>query len=438
MNKYNYKIVFSWQSDVNNKLLRKVVESSITKLREKYLIDHTYYPCEDKSGSPDLSKIILNKIKECDVFIADLTNVGISIDGTNKKRYQNSNVCYELGLAEAHLDSSNIILLARDNEINDLFFDIKHNRITQYTVKNNEIICKDLDKYIEACFMFSSKNKILRKFNYTCPICLDNINIDNIHYYNQYFMYCNKCSIMTTIYDSVEEKKDLEDIFTWHKKNKDIYFTNHSTTLNIKTILQDIRFSNEQNTIDEKTLQKTINFCNNYYYDEYIIQYIEIIYNLFSICNDHILNINDLYPIIYRFFKHNGRRCENIIIQEIITYILDNSIHNHITQLINEFHKTNSDSIKQSILTIFKIIIILLSSSNTENKNEIFSRIDHYFTNKGLNYLFNHDVIKDQIEKYSLMIINDSSNEEFYKLEDYYFKLHHDECITITNIRFNK
>lgn len=59
--------------------------------------------------------------------------------------------------------------------------------------------------------------------------------------------------------------------------------------------------------------------------------------------------------------------------------------------------------------------------------------------NKGLKYFFDHDKIKDQIEKYSQMLINESRIEDFYKIEDHYYNIvPQDECIILHRFHFKK
>lgn len=96
-----YNIFFSWQSDVNTKNTRDMVNSAIQNLKNYNIdVEYSYYPAENMAGAPNIAEIVKNKIKDTDVFIADLTTVG-KVNG--KEKYcQNSNTCFELGLARVY------------------------------------------------------------------------------------------------------------------------------------------------------------------------------------------------------------------------------------------------------------------------------------------------------------------------------------------------
>ena len=60
-----------------------------------------------RSGSPVIEAVVVDKIKKCDLFIADLT----PITKTGKKDLPNPNVMMELGVAKASMIDDVILLL---------------------------------------------------------------------------------------------------------------------------------------------------------------------------------------------------------------------------------------------------------------------------------------------------------------------------------------
>jgi hypothetical protein len=78
-------------------------------------------------GSPDLARIILEKIANCDVFVADVTPVG-SVEGDPNKRLINSNVAIELGYALGAVSDRAMLMVLNEayGTRDQLPFDLKH------------------------------------------------------------------------------------------------------------------------------------------------------------------------------------------------------------------------------------------------------------------------------------------------------------------------
>src|SRR5215218_1737643 len=106
------KIFWSWQSDTPGKTGRHFVRDAllvaITTLKEAPDVEeptsaenreglHLDQDRQGVSGSPDLARTIFEKIDCATVFVADVTLVGSSDDGS--KRLINSNVAIEYGHA---------------------------------------------------------------------------------------------------------------------------------------------------------------------------------------------------------------------------------------------------------------------------------------------------------------------------------------------------
>lgn len=141
-----YVIFYSWQSDLANNTNRGFIESVIKKAIKDVHETEAYdlEPSVDRDtqglpGAPNITQAILDKIRTCDVFVAD-----ISIVTGDKKSGQrpspNPNVLLELGYAIALLGWEKIILFC--NEIHgsdeDLPFDIRQHRRIAYKLQQDD------------------------------------------------------------------------------------------------------------------------------------------------------------------------------------------------------------------------------------------------------------------------------------------------------------
>ncbi|EOD9038577.1 Uncharacterised protein [Enterobacter hormaechei] len=161
-------IFFSWQSQVTEN--KNFIMESLGKARANILKKETTGniiitdATRGEPGSPHIISAILNKILDCDVFVADITPISKSlIPGIS-----NPNVCFELGYAIANLGWERIILLynTEHGEIpKDVPFDFSGNRMTPFTTNNknslNQIVTlalEDIIKHIEAAPQTSLKN----------------------------------------------------------------------------------------------------------------------------------------------------------------------------------------------------------------------------------------------------------------------------------------
>ena len=135
------KIFWSWQSDTPGKVSRHFVrdalrlaiealkqapdveEPTAAETRESIHLDHDR---QGVTGSPDLARTIFEKIDRAAVFVADVTLVGTSDDGS--KRLINPNVAIEYGHAH-HALGDEAILMVQNTHCGDrdaLPFDLKH------------------------------------------------------------------------------------------------------------------------------------------------------------------------------------------------------------------------------------------------------------------------------------------------------------------------
>lgn len=130
MEKHQFNIFFSWQSDIeeNRTIIRKGIKEACEKLNQyDIIIDEA---TRNVPGSPTIEKTVMDKIKNCDVYIADIT----PITQSNGKQIPNPNVLIELGYALKCMEVARIIIVAKtsDYQDKDLPFDINHNRIGKF------------------------------------------------------------------------------------------------------------------------------------------------------------------------------------------------------------------------------------------------------------------------------------------------------------------
>lgn len=121
------KLFYSWQSDTpsNRGLIQKCIREALKSATQFELETAT----RDTSGSPDISAMILGKIDNSSMIIADVTIVN---PASRKVRLMpNPNVMYELGYALKALGEENIILIADKATTNtaNLPFDIRNRRM---------------------------------------------------------------------------------------------------------------------------------------------------------------------------------------------------------------------------------------------------------------------------------------------------------------------
>lgn len=124
-------IFYSWQSNLPNKTNRNFIQTAIEAALKEINKDNRIVACidrdtKDELGSPDIRNSIFNKINHSKFFICDIS--------INENQVPNPNVLIELGYAIKTLGWSKIICLfnSQTGKIEDLPFDINHNRVTAY------------------------------------------------------------------------------------------------------------------------------------------------------------------------------------------------------------------------------------------------------------------------------------------------------------------
>lgn len=133
VNMYSLKLFFSWQSDINgnHKTIRESLVMACDTIKEEGTYDIKYTESTwERSGSPIIDQVVMEKAKDCDMFVADLTPVAY----TKNKSLPNPNVMLELGAAKSSLIDDTILLLyTGDLEASKMPFDINHQRMSRFS-----------------------------------------------------------------------------------------------------------------------------------------------------------------------------------------------------------------------------------------------------------------------------------------------------------------
>jgi hypothetical protein len=129
------KIFWSWQSDtpgnIGRHFVRSSLEAALKELNQELTLEESErleldHDRKGVAGSPDLTTTILKKIEESKVFVADVTPVGKSADGT--RALLNPNVAIELGYALATVRDSGLLMVLNKSygDRDSLPFDLRH------------------------------------------------------------------------------------------------------------------------------------------------------------------------------------------------------------------------------------------------------------------------------------------------------------------------
>lgn len=154
-----YTIFFSWQSSRPN--VKKAIKKSL-RMVVKELLEEGFDICLDQDtwnrvGKKRIEVEVLNKIDQCDIFIADLTPVckleADEEENRLEKLQPNANVMFEYGYALKAKGEERMILLAnleKGEHVEQLPFDINHDTITGFTMeKGVPNLTRSIKKIIE-------------------------------------------------------------------------------------------------------------------------------------------------------------------------------------------------------------------------------------------------------------------------------------------------
>ena len=134
------KIFFSWQSDItkNRAIIEPALQGAVSEFNSSEAPGSALeydYATRDTPGAPDITTTILEKIRNSDFYICDITPI------VPEKDIANSNVMFELGFAMSCLGWERIILLFNVSEGNmesQLPFDVKIHKIIKFSTKGEK------------------------------------------------------------------------------------------------------------------------------------------------------------------------------------------------------------------------------------------------------------------------------------------------------------
>lgn len=158
----NRTVFYCWQS--NDKETRQAIQKNLKGAIESIAnsIDDvkTDVPIFDSDtrgviGAVDITTTIEAKIRNCSIFVADISLVDEGKDG---RKYINQNVAYELGLAVGTLGWERIVLVFNEDsgKIEELPFDINHHRSLKFSHKKETRL---KDGFVEILQEYLEKNR---------------------------------------------------------------------------------------------------------------------------------------------------------------------------------------------------------------------------------------------------------------------------------------
>jgi hypothetical protein len=140
-------VFYAWQNDTpgqfNRFFIREMLEGASKSIRNDASVEDSPRIDNDTrgvAGTPEITSTIFSKIKQCAVFVADLTFVGASTSmglNSGQKLLPNPNVMLELGFAAATVGWERIIAVMNEHygPAEQQIFDIKNRRFPiRYTV----------------------------------------------------------------------------------------------------------------------------------------------------------------------------------------------------------------------------------------------------------------------------------------------------------------
>jgi hypothetical protein len=126
MRRIDFSVFYSWQSDLDPRLGRNLVEAALTASVKALNVDGLIHGRLDRdiqglSGTPDIVDAILEKIDIAEAFVAEVSITGATASGDPMS---NANVMFELGYAVSRLSWNRIILVVNEAFGRSLPFDL--------------------------------------------------------------------------------------------------------------------------------------------------------------------------------------------------------------------------------------------------------------------------------------------------------------------------
>lgn len=188
------KVFYAWQSSLPDETHRRFIEQRLQSACvnpqelcpdvDELLVDQD---TQGLPGSPAVAAAILEKIKGCDVFVADVSMIRADSQGGTRKM-PNPNVMLELGYAVASRTWERIlcILNTATGSPEELPFDLRHHRIAKYELDPDRVgeiaaregLIADLKAGISAVLkgnLALLAAELLQLFDDIDPIIMDSI-----------------------------------------------------------------------------------------------------------------------------------------------------------------------------------------------------------------------------------------------------------------------
>ncbi|MDE0268333.1 MAG: hypothetical protein OXI96_04765 [Acidimicrobiaceae bacterium] len=138
-------VFYSWQSYLpeTKEIIHWALEKAIQNVNRELILDDALRLDQDTQnvpGWPEITSIILDKITECEIFVADITPINGPL--SESKLTPNPNVLLELGYAlETGSGRTPIICVINthylpDNDLGRLPFDLRANRSAQFVLED--------------------------------------------------------------------------------------------------------------------------------------------------------------------------------------------------------------------------------------------------------------------------------------------------------------
>lgn len=174
-----YKLFYSWQADKTDvkQIIRKSIDKSVKDLRDIGIDFSVDQDTRDRIGTASIDDEVLKKIRECDVFLADLTPVTEYERDGEIKLVPNSNVIYEYGYAKGIIGMKRCVLVSKlpnNRNISQLPFDINHDTIS--IIKDGTGI-SNLRNWLLKIVNDIDKEKESQASRYHCKLLFDNFDI---------------------------------------------------------------------------------------------------------------------------------------------------------------------------------------------------------------------------------------------------------------------
>jgi hypothetical protein len=161
-------VFYAWQSDrpgkLNHHLIRDAVQEACDRISADAENDWKVTLDSDTQGTPgmcDIPNTILEKIRKCDIFLADLTLVG-KTDSQPPQALPNVNVVFELGYAARHLGFKALVGVVNEafGKVEGQVFDIKRRACLKFSAEPSaskpdlksvaDKLSKELERIIRA------------------------------------------------------------------------------------------------------------------------------------------------------------------------------------------------------------------------------------------------------------------------------------------------